>query len=101
MLQFFQNGYIKYINGNVKFTSDDIPNLIKGLESSCKKIYKKMIKIFKWIIEYQDDAKDILKNYISYIQICVEKIKNSSNEQDVVETARKFLEIDLPKIINN
>ena len=101
MLQFFPNGYIKYINGNVKFTSDDIPDLLKGLDSTCKKIHKKMIKIFKWIIEYQDDAKDILKNYLSYIQICVEKIKNSTTEPDTMETARKFLESDLPKIINN
>ena len=69
MLQFFPNGYIESIDVNVKFTSEDIPDLLKGLDSSCKKIHKKMIKIFKWIIEYQDDAKEILKNYISYIQI--------------------------------
>ena len=73
MLQFFPNGYIKCINGNVKFTSEDILYLFKVLDSSCKKIHKKMIKIFKRIIKYQDDAKDILKNYVSYIQICVEK----------------------------
>ena len=101
MLQFFPNCYIKYINGNVKFTSEDIPDLLKGLDSSCKKIHKKMIKIFKWIIEYQDDAKEILKNYASYIQICVEKIKNSTTEPDTMETARKFLENDLVKIVNN
>ena len=101
MLQFFPNGFNKYINGNVKFTIEDIPDLLKGLDSSCKKIHKKMIKIFKWIIEYQDDAKEILKNYISYIQICVEKIKNSATEQDTMETARKFLENDLVKIINS
>ena len=97
-LQFFPNGYIKSINVNVKFTAEDIPDLLKGLDSSCKKIHRKMIKIFKWIIEYQDDAKEILKNYISYIQIYVEKIKASSNEPDVVETARKFLEQDLPRV---
>ena len=101
MLQFFPNDYIKYINGNVKFTSEDIPDLLKGLDSSCKKIHKKMIKIFKWIIEYQEDAKEILKNYVSYIQICVEKIKNSTTEPDTMETARKFLENDLVKIVNN
>ena len=100
MLQFFPNGFNKYINGNVKFTTEDIPDLLKGLDSSCKKIHKKMIKIFKWIIEYQDDAKEILKNYVSYIQICVEKIKNSATEQDTMDTARKFLENDLVKIIN-
>ena len=99
MLQFFPNGYIKSIDVKVKFTSEDIPNLLKGLDSSCKKIHKKMIKIFKWIIEYQEDAKDILKNYISYIQIYVEKIKNSSIEPDVVETAKKFLENDLTRVI--
>ena len=99
MLQFFPNGYIKSIDVNVKFSNEDIPNLIKGLDSSCKKIHKKMIKIFKWIIEYQDDAKDILKNYLSYIQIYVEKIKNSSIEPDVVETAKKFLENDLIRVM--
>jgi hypothetical protein len=88
MLQFFPNGYIESIDVNVKFTSEDIPDLLKGLDSSCKKIHKKMIKIFKWIIEYQDDAKEILKNYISYIQICMEKMKNSSTEPDVVEIAK-------------
>ena len=99
MLQFFPNGYIQSIGVNVKFVTEDIPNLIKGLDSSCKKIHKKMIKIFKWIIEYQDDAKEILKNYISYIQICVEKIKNSSIEPDVIETAKKFLESDLIRVL--
>jgi hypothetical protein len=98
MLQFFPNVYIKSLDLNIKFTSEDIPDLLKGLDSSCKKIHKKLIKIFKWIIEYQDDAKDILKNYISYIQIYVEKIKNASNEPDVIETARKFLENDLIRI---
>ena len=101
MLQFFPNGYIKYINGNVKFSSEDIPDLLKGLDSSCKKIHKKMIKVFKWIIEYQEDAKEILKNYVSYIQICVEKIKNSTTEPDTMETAKKFLENDLIKITNS
>ena len=101
MLQFFPNGYIKYINGNVKFSSEDIPDLLKGLDSSCKKIHKKMIKIFKWIIEYQEDSKEILKNYVSYIQICVEKIKNSTTEPDTMETAKKFLENDLIKITNS
>ena len=99
MLQFFPNGYIKCIDVNVKFSSEDIPDLLKGLDSSCKKIHKKIIKIFKWIIEYQENAKEILKNYISYIQIYVEKIKNSSTEPDVVETAKKFLENDLIKIL--
>ena len=99
MLQFFPNGYIQSIDVNVKFTSEDIPDLIKGLDSSCKKIHKKMIKMFKWIIEYQDDAKEILKNYVSYIQICVEKIKNTSTEPDIVEIAKKFLENDLTRVI--
>ena len=98
MLQFFPNIYIKSVDVYIKFTNEDIPDLLKGLDSSCKKINKKMIKIFKWIIEYQEDAKDILKNYISYIQIYVEKIKNSSSEPDVVETARKFLEYDLVRV---
>ena len=46
MLQFFPNGFNKYINGNVKFTIEDIPDLLKGLDSSCKKIHKKNDKNF-------------------------------------------------------
>ena len=60
-----------------------------------------MIKIFKWVIEYQDDTKDIVKNYISYIQICMIKIKNFSTKTDAVETTRKFLENDLTRVIWN
>ena len=58
-----------------------------------------MIKIFKWIIEYQDDAKDILNNYVSYIQICVEKIKNSSTDNDTAEVAKKFLDNDIKNLM--
>ena len=57
-----------------------------------------MLELLIIFFYYQDDAKDILKNYISYIQIYVEKIKNASSEPDVVETARKFLENDLTRI---
>ena len=99
MLQFFPNAYIKCINGKIKFNNEDIPDLLKGLDSSCKKIHKKMIKIFKWIIEYQDDAKDILNNYVSYIQICVEKIKNSSTDNDTAEVAKKFLDNDIKNLM--
>ena len=90
MLEFFHNGYVKCIDINVKFTSEDIAYLLKGLDSYCKKIHKKIITIFKWIIEYQDDAKDTSRKYISY-QIFMEKIKNSSTKPKVVEKARKFL----------
>ena len=40
MLQFFPNLYIKSLDLNIKFTADDIPDLLKGLDSSCKKIHK-------------------------------------------------------------
>ena len=101
ILQFFPNMYIKSVNTNVIFEENDIPYLLKGLDSGNKKIYKKMIKIFKWIIECQKNAKNVLKNYTSYIQICIEKIINISDEPDVLEIAKNFLIKDFPKLFVN
>ena len=99
ILQFFPNRFIKSVNTNVIFEENDIPYLLKGLDSGNKKIDKKMIKIFKWIIECQKNAKNLLKNYTSYIQICIEKIINTSDEPDVLEIAKKFLLNDFPKLL--
>ena len=99
ILQFFPNIFVKSVKVNVIFSEDDIPYLLKGLDSGNKKIYKKMIKIFKWIIECQKNAKIILKNYASYMQICIEKIINVSESPDVLEIAKGFLKKDFPKII--
>ena len=88
ILQFFPNG-----EGEVpiKFTSEDIPSLLKGLDTNSTKIHKKMIKIFKWIIDYQSDYLDVLKGNISFVQIYVEKIRDTSSRQDIIELADKFL----------
>ena len=99
ILQFFPNMFIKSVNVKVLFREEDIPYLLKGLDSGNKKIYKKMIKIFKWIIEYQTNAKNILKNYTSYIQICIEKIINISDDPDLLEIAKGFLKKDFRKIL--
>ena len=37
MLQFFPNWYINCIDVNLQFTNEDIPDLLKGLDSSFKK----------------------------------------------------------------
>lgn len=99
MLQLFPETYVQSIGVWVKFSIEDIPNLLKGLDSNCKKIHKRMIRIFRWIIEFQDDAAVILKPYVSYVQIYVEKIKDSSSDSEVVSLAIKFLANDLKKII--
>ena len=67
ILQFFPNMCVKNVNMNIKFNSSNIQDLINGLEGGNKRIYKKIINIFKWIIEYQNGAKILLKNYSSYI----------------------------------
>ena len=91
--------FVKSINTNIMFKENDIPYLLKGLDNGNKKIYKKMIKILKWIIENQKNAKNILKHYTSYIQICIEKIINVSDDPDVIEIAKGFLKKDFPKIL--
>ena len=98
MLQFFPDGYVDCVD--VKFSTEDIPELLKGLDSSCVKIHKKIIKIFKWIIEYQNDAQNVLGLFVPYIQIYVEKVMDSSKEIDVIDTAKKFLSVDLKRINN-
>jgi len=91
ILQIFPNLKIESLNLELKFKSADIPNLLKGLELSCHKIHKKMITILEWIIEFQDDAKLILKPYASYITISLENIINTSAEPDIITAAKNFI----------
>jgi hypothetical protein len=77
LLQIFPNLKIKSLNLELKFISDEIPNLLKGLELSCHEIHNKMIVTLKWIIEYQEDAKLKLNPYASYITTSLEKIINT------------------------
>ena len=91
ILQIFPHFKIESLNLELKFKSGDIPNLLKGLELSCHKIHKKMINILEWIIEYQEDAKLILKPYASYITISLENIINTSAEPDIITAAKNFI----------
>ena len=98
LLQFFPTGIAESVKVNVAFDAEDIPNLLKGLDMNCKKIHKKMINIFKWIIEYQSNFKDILINYVSFLQSYIEVIRDSSDNKEVIEIASKFLDTELIKI---
>ena len=98
MLQFFPNGRAESVKINVAFSSEDIPNLLKGLDMNCQKIHKKMISIFKWIIEYQTNAQIILKNYVSFLQTYIERIRDTSDNDAIIENAKNFLNQELIKI---
>ena len=91
ILEFYPGMKIDSLNIELKFKSNDIPNLLKGLELSCNKIHKKMINILDWIIHFQDDANKILKPYISYITTYLENIINTSAEPDVISAAQNFI----------
>ena len=101
ILQFLPTNYYENKEWEVKFTGDDVLDLLKGLGSSCVKIHKKIIRIFKWIIEYQNDAQEVLGPFKSYIQIYIEKIRDTSKDPDVVDVASKFLSANLKKISAN
>ena len=100
MLQLFPDTYVESVGIYVKFTQADIPDLLKGLELNCAKIHKRMIRIFRWIIEFQsniithidvlfiDDAEAVLKPYISYINTYIENICNTSNDPEIVQLAQ-------------
>ena len=65
ILQFFPGSNIESLKMKLNFKPDDIPKLLKGLELSCYKIHKRMIQLFIWIIEFQNDGKKILKPYLN------------------------------------
>ena len=98
ILDIFPGMKIDSLNIELKFKNSDIPNLLKGLELSCKKIHKKMITIFEWIIQFQDDANKILKPYVSYITTYLENIINTSAEPDIISAAQNFINNKIGKI---
>ena len=95
ILQAFPNNIIEGINIQLKFKGSDIPNLLKGLELSCHKIHKKMIHIFKWIVQFQNDGVKIIKPYLSYLITYLENICNTSADPDVIRTAQNFMDNEI------
>ena len=65
---------------------------------NCHIINRKMIRIFKWIIEYQTNAQIILKNYVSFLQTYIERIRDTSDNDAIIENAKNFLNQELIKI---
>ena len=98
LLQFFPNNETLNVKKKLEFKNEDIPNLLKGLSLSCKKVHKTTIKIFKWIIEYQNNSNKILKPYISYLTSYLENIINTTTEADVINAAKNFLNKEIVKI---
>jgi hypothetical protein len=98
MLQFFPDSKFNTLKIVLEFKLEDVPKLLKGLELSCNKIHKKMINIFKWIIQYQSNSTEILRPYVSYITTYLENICNTSAEPDVITTAQKFMNTELVKV---
>ena len=98
ILQTFPGSKIESLNIDLKFKGSDIPNLLKGLELSCHKIHKKMIHIFQWIVQFQNDANKILKPYLPYLITYLENICNTSTAPDVIRTAQKFLDDEINKL---
>ena len=98
LLQIFPGLKIESLNMQIKFKSDDIPYLLKGLELSCHIIHKKIIKILKRIILFQDDSKLILKPYASYITTYLENIINTSKNPDIIKAAKDFINNEIKKI---
>ena len=98
ILQTFPDKKFENIKLELKFKGSDIPNLLKGLELSCYQIHKKMIHIFKWIIQFQEDSNKIFKPYLSYLTTYLENICNTSADPSVISAAQNFLENEIKKL---
>ena len=98
ILQTFPDKKFENIKLELKFKGSDIPNLLKGLELSCFQIHKKRIHIFKWIIQFQDDANKIFKPYLSYLITYLENICNTSADPSVISSAQSFMENEIKKL---
>ena len=98
ILQFFPGSNVESLKMKLNFKPDDIPKLLKGLELSCYKIHKRMIQLFIWIIEFQNEGKKLLKPYVSYITTYLENICNTTAEPDIINAAQKFMNHELVKI---
>ena len=98
ILQTFVGKKIESVDFELKFKGSDIPNLLKGLELPCYKIHKKMIQIFKWIIQFQDDSNKIFRPYISYLVTYLENICNTSADPSVISAAQNFMDNEIKKL---
>ena len=85
-------------NIEIKFKGSDIPNLLKGLELSCYRVHKKMIHIFKWIVQFQSDSNKIFRPYLSYLITYLENICNTSADPSVISAAQSFMENEIKKL---
>ena len=85
-------------NIEIKFKASDIPNLLKGLELSCYRVHKKMIHIFKWIVQFQSDSNKIFRPYLSYLITYLENICNTSADPSVISAAQSFMENEIKKL---
>ena len=57
-----------------------------------------MISIFDWIIQFQDDAKEILKPNAGYLTTYLENIINTSAEPEIIIAAKNFIEKKISSI---
>jgi hypothetical protein len=93
LLQIFGASYIESLGTAIRFTSNDIPDLLKGLDLNRSKIHKRIIKIFLWIFEFQkDDLQNILGSYVSWIITLIETICELTKEQDTLVIAHSLTE---------
>ena len=51
--QIFGATYVESLGTSIRFTANDITDLLKGLDLNRNKIHKRVIKIFLWMFEYQ------------------------------------------------
>jgi hypothetical protein len=98
LLQLFPDTYVESVGVYIKFTNNDIPELLKGLDLNSSKIHKRVLRIFVWILSFQGfcflilaDAAQVLKPYLSYIVSYIENICNTTNDQEIIQLAKYYV----------
>ena len=68
----------------------DILDILKVYESAKPNVHKKIIRILRWVNSFQDNAKIVFNQNISWVTYFLEDVLQMNKETEVINEARWF-----------